>query len=224
MPTSYSTLEEAWGVTNNKKKKSKSKECELYDRKSSEVSKPFKKKISSKEATKYKNMMLLDEDEYDEDYEKYFGYHDSRRFSRSSEPRPGHRKNHQISKKKNLKIDPVNNTYDSDFEEEMIEEEEYEDEVPFVFEEEDDDNYLSQRVAEKRPLRRRRQYKMLPPPAEEDEYESSEDIKPIVKSSKDSVDIDNILDLSIYTLSGIILIFILEQFVQLGIKLRSFKN
>ena len=221
----HSTLEEAW-PTHQSRPDRKSKECDLFDSRSAKVKRPYKSKPKSKRKQKLRNMMLFDEEDYENgmlksELEKYHGYADSREFSRTknrSTPR----------RKKKIVVKPEQNTYEedqSDSEEDIIEEEVRErSPQEYIYEEvyeEDDDNYLSEKMNN---ANLNIEKTNLSPLVVEEELEGdylplSSTVKPMRNASMN--DMNQLLDLSIYTLSGILLIVILEQFVQLGVKLKG---
>lgn len=220
----HSTLEEAW-PTHQSRHDRKSKECDLFDSRLAKVKRPYKSKPKVKrKQNKMRNMMLFDEEDYENgmlksELEKYHGYADSREFSRTknrSTPR----------RKKKIVVEPEQNTYEEDqsSDEEIIEEEVREN-PEYIFEEvyeEDDDNYLSAKM-NKTNLNIE---KANPSPVVVEEEELEGDYLPLTSrvkpiSNANVNDMNQLLDLSIYTLSGILLIVILEQFVQLGVKLKG---
>ena len=212
----YSTLEEAWGNVdiNKLKKKSSKKSCELYENgKSIKKQKPYRENTDSE--IKYKNMILINDEDLDDDsYEKYYGYSDARAYSRNTKPlKKSIKQDNNIKYKKRVKVDPEQNSYQDDDDDEIEEE----DEVETIYEEvyeEDEDNYLTQNQKKKKIKSRPKRYIE----EEEEEYVLDKDFK--VHNRENT---KQLLDLSIYTLSGIILIFMMEQFVQIGIKLKGFK-
>jgi hypothetical protein len=231
--TQYSTLEEAWGTGNNTFQK-KHRECDLYEKSSKSILRKPHRQNTAKEM-KYKNMMLLDDDAIDnEDYDRYHGYSDSRKFSRTSKPLKKHRERPSSKKsrlKKKVVIDPLQNTYH----EPEIEHNEYQQADDYIYEEvfeEDEDNYLAQETNSRtRPILED-EY-VDEEEVDEESYVEEEETKHNIRRptnkvnkkqyAKDSVSStsNQILDLSIYTLSGIILIFMMEQFVQIGIGLKT---
>lgn len=222
----HSTLEEAWGKQQpNLVKKKNSKECDLYDGRKAKVKKPYKKSAKRPE---YRNMMLLNDDDYEQngmlkpDLEKYHGYTDSRAFSRSmGKKRAPQRK---------IKVNPVKNTYeeddsatdDSDVETSLVNDSEFIFEEVYEEDEENyDDNYLTERFKRKE-LQKKQVMEEQGGIEEEEVNEEMPSFASKVKTLKNvNADMNQVLDLSIYTLSGILLIVILEQFVQLGVKIKS---
>ena len=223
----HSTLEEAWPNHQSRHDRMKSKECELFENRVAKVKKPYKSKSKAKRKQKMRNMMLFDEEDYENgmlksELEKYHGYADSREFSRT--------KNISAPKrKKKIVVKPEQNTYEvdeSDSEEEeenVVQEEVSENPREYIFEEvyeEDDDNYLSEKLNKTGVQKADRM-----PVVVEEELEG--DYLPLSVKAKSPVrnvnvnDMNQLLDLSIYTLSGVLLIVILEQFVQLGVKLKG---
>lgn len=219
----HSTLEEAW-PTHQSRHDRKSKECDLFDSRSAKVKRPYKSKPKVKRKQKLRNMMLFDEEDYENgmlksELEKYHGYADSREFSKT-------KKRSTPRRKQKIVVKPEQNTYEedqSDSEEDIIEEEVRESPQEYIFEEvyeEDDDNYLSEKMnnanlnieqTNSSPL-------VVEEELEGDYLPLSSTVKPVRNASMN--DMNQLLDLSIYTLSGILLIVILEQFVQLGVKLK----
>ena len=109
---------------------------------------------------------------------------------------------------------------------EEVLEEDADNDNEYIFEEvyeEDEDNYLAESLRQKEKEQRRRNSDKKDPVVEEEQEEQRAQWKPPRPKNMRSHDLNQILDLSIYTLSGILLIVILEQFVQLGLKLKSFK-
>lgn len=220
----HSTLEEAWGKHRlNLVKKKNSKQCDLYEGRKAKVKKPYKKNGKRSE---YRNMMLLNDEDYENgmlkpDLEKYHGYTDSRAFSRSSS------RNRAPAQRK-VKVNPAVNTYAEDVDQDIVsdDESEVEEEIPsseYIFEEvyeEDDDNYLTEKFKRKDSHRKQ----VVDEEVLEEQVEDVSLVSPkSLRLSKDvHADMNQVLDLSIYTLSGILLIVILEQFVQLGVKIKSF--
>ena len=220
----HSTLEEAW-PTHQSRHDRKSKECDLFDSRSAKVKRPYKSKPKVKRKQKLRNMMLFDEEDYENgmlksELEKYHGYADSREFSRT-------KKRSTPRRKQKIVVKPEQNTYEedqSDSEDDIIEEEVRESPQEYIFEEvyeEDDDNYLSEKMnnanlniekTNSSPL-------VVEEELEGDYLPLSSTVKPMRNASMN--DMNQFLDLSIYTLSGILLIVILEQFVQLGVKLKG---
>ena len=247
--TQYSTLEEAWGT--EKPTKMKQRECDLYEKSKKGILRRPHRQNTDKELS-HKNMMLLDDEAMDnEDYERYHGYSDSRKFSRTSKPLKKHkeRSSKKQKSKKRVTIDPNLNSY-YEPEEELpralrprkitdVEEEDY------IYEEvfdEDEDNYLTQGVREDRDITSgfitrkdfideeddQDDYFDIEDEAIEEEDESfkrrrkhASSAKKVVKH-QNSVDHRQLLDLTIYTMSGIILIFMMEQFVEIGIKIKGY--
>tara|TARA_B100000405_G_scaffold62921_2_gene43005 strand:+ start:1389 stop:2156 length:768 start_codon:yes stop_codon:yes gene_type:complete len=247
--TQYSTLEEAWG-TDVKTSKMK-RECDLYEKsKKGILRRPYRQ--NTEKDMVHKNMMLLNDEGMDnEDYERYHGYSDSRKYSRTSKPLKKHKERSSSKKQKSKKhviIDPSQNSYyepEEDFmqsralrprklagvEDEYIYEEAFD---------EDEDNYLTQQggLEERdRDFIRRN----IEEEDEEDDYVVDEDeineevveeeqrdsfiprsrksgSRKVVKRSH-AVDNRQLLDLTIYTMSGIILIFMMEQFIQIGVNM-----
>lgn len=240
--TQYSTLEEAWGTNSKLKKRiSRDQECELYDNRTKPKQKPYRNN-TNKSTKHYKNMMLVDEDE-NPDYEKYYGYSDARAYSRTGKPLNGHKEYFKPKTKKRVSINPERNTYiESDpmdyiddhnamsktvFEEDdEIEEEQYLKSSPdsdYIYEEvydEDEDNYLTQENKSNDEFRKAQINKYV-------EEEIDNEINPLPSKTNirnhNTTDANRqVLDLSIYTLSGIILIFMMEQFVQIGVKIKTY--
>lgn len=237
----HSTLEEAWGKQHTRLrsyKEPKDVNVSLKNRKSKTKQYFEKSNKSAANNKRYKNMMLMDDEEYangmlkDPD-ERYYGYPDSRTFSRTMAAK-------SKPKSRRIRINPNRNEYvdaedDSDIEpgdiveEESIAEEVFEEDVPdnnndYIFEEvyeEDEDNYLAESLRQKEAALKSKSF--TKDPIVEEEQEVRTRYKPVGRKNMPSHDLNQILDLSIYTLSGILLIVILEQFVQLGLKLKSFK-
>ena len=225
----YSTLEEAWGNTdmNKIKKKSSKKSCELYENgKMLKKQKPYRSNTDSE--MRYNRKVLMNDEEIDaNDYEKFYGYSDARSYSRNTKPlKKTIKQENGLKLKKRVKIDPEENSYQEDDEEDDEDEIEEEEEPEMIYEEvyeEDEDNYLTQNnnvnVEKMRKSKTRTKRRYVEEEDEsEREYMGDKDFKSMNRGSTKQV-----LDLSIYTLSGIILIFMMEQFVQIGIKLKSLK-
>ena len=249
--TQYSTLEEAWGTAGKLKKrasKERERECDLYEARTKPKQKPYRNN-ASRDLKQPKNMMLMDEED-NEEYEKYHGYSDARTYSRTNRPINGHQDYFRTKSKKRVSINPEINTYIENenyyaedpmdyiqdhnssskkvFEEDEIEEEEaYIQDTPkseYIYEEvydEDDDNYLTQNTKTDEESRRMNINKYV-------EEEIENEIAPLPKRTitrniTTATDANRqVLDLSIYTLSGIILIFMMEQFVQIGVKIKTY--
>ena len=239
----HSTLEEAWPNHHQSRDRIKSKECDLFDSRTAKVKKPYKQKLRGKKKEKMKNMMLFDEEDYENgmlksELEKYHGYEDSREFSRT-------KKHSTPKRKKKVVVKPEQNTYDVDSDsddeydgDDVIREEVDESMSPrdYIFEEvyeEDEDNYLSEKFKQQHQHQQQKRGSPLgkgnamSTVVEEELEGERRDYLPLAgaiptKSLRNVNDMNQLLDLSIYTLSGIMLIFILEQFVQLGVKLKSF--
>lgn len=243
--TQYSTLEEAWGTAGKLKKRTKDREreCNLYEARTNPKQKPYRNNTSRD--LKHKNMMLMDADE-NEDYEKYYGYSDARTYSRTNKPINGHRDYLVPKSKKRVTINPERNTYienddyytdepmdyiqdhNSSLEDDVVEEEGYSESSPkssseYIYEEvydEDEDNYLTQNTRKNEESRKFNINKYV-------EEEINDEITPLpkreaIRSNTSTNTNRQVLDLSIYTLSGIILIFMMEQFVQIGVKIKTY--
>ena len=180
--------------------------------------------------------MFDDDNDNDNDYDKYYGFADSRSQSRTSKPIM--KKNKQYFKKQpettNIAMNPSNNSYEYTeqdvFEEndEFIDEEIVEDENNNrqIYEEvydEDDDNYLSNA--------KKKEVKIVKKHIDEEIYDEQRDNDRINVSSQPQIKQytrvqphynNQMFDLSLYTLSGVIIIFMMEQFVQLGIKIKTY--
>jgi len=241
----HSTLEEAWGKHPSRAKSKDVKdtrECDLFENRKSRVNKPFaKNRTGSKQ--KMKNMMLMGDDEYengmlkeDLESERYHGYTDARAYSATKS------KTRSKPPRSRIVVNPKQNRYyedpDSDIEEvleevneEVPEEEESSvitEEKEYIYEEvydEDEDNYLTESLRRDERAVAKTSSRVKDAIVEEE----LEDVGylPLSKRnvSKRNVksDMTLLLDLSIYTISGILLIVIMEQFVQLGVKLKSVK-
>lgn len=227
----HSTIEEAWPTHQSRPDRGgiSSKECDLFQGRTAKVKKPYKLKGKSKRKQKTRNMMLMDDEDYENgmlksELEKYHGYEDSRVFSRTKAAASPKRK-------KKIVVKPEQNTYevdDSDSDED--EDEGIEEEMgerDYIFEEvyeEDDDNYLSENLNKKSTNLEKTSSSSPLGGVVEEELEGEHNYLPLTtaKATRNINDMNQLLDLSIYTLSGILLIVILEQFVQLGVKLKSF--
>lgn len=228
------------------RERERERECDLYEARTKPKQKPYRNN-TTRELRQPKNMMLMDEED-NQDYEKYYGYSDARTYSRTNKPINGHQDYFRTKSKKRVSINPERNTYiENDyytedpmdyiqdhnssskkvFEEDEIEEEEaYLQSSPqseYIYEEvydEDEDNYLTQNTKTDAETRRVNINKYV-------EEEIDNEITPLPKRKivKNSTSTDanrQVLDLSIYTLSGIILIFMMEQFVQIGVKIKTY--
>ena len=203
--------------------------------------KPYRNN-TSRDSKQPKNMMLINEDD-NEEYEKYHGYSDAQFFSRTNRPNNGNQDYLRPKFKKRVSINPERNTYiDNDnyytedpmdyiqdhnssskkiFEEDEVEAEEKSSD--YIYEEvydEDEDNYLTQNTKTDEESRRMNINKYV-------EEEIENELVPLPKRNaiKNNIITDTnrqVLDLSIYTLSGIILIFMMEQFVQIGVKIKTY--
>ena len=262
--TQYSTLEEAWGTNDKTMKtmKTKQRECDLYEKgKKGILRRPHRQNTENE--LKYKNMMLLDNSAMDnDDYERYHGYSDSRKYSRTSKPLRKHKERSSSKKpksKKRVVIDPnLNSQYDPDEvlqKSRALRQRQVNDtEGEYIYEEmfdEDEDNYLTQGVNEVGEFTHRNDFideeeddEFVDEEADIDtdgdliteesieEEESDTFRQPRRKNTaqktttsmkkSNGVDYRQLLDLTIYTTSGIILIFMMEQFVQIGVKIKTF--
>lgn len=213
----YSTIEEAWGVSQNKAQPSR-KACNLYENRNKPRQKPYR----NNNRNDYSNeRVLLDDSELsNDDYDKYYGYADLKEYSRNrkSSKSPEH-----IRNQKKIVINPKRNNYDFDgaASRAICEEE------PYIYEEEyndDEDNYLTQNS------KKITNYVDEELDEEDDEIRGMNRKNYVGKPTKATTEIRDdenlvvgkkqVLDLCIYTLSGIMLIVILEQFIQLGMKIK----
>lgn len=108
--TQYSTLEEAWGTAGKLKKRVKERECNLYEARTKPKQKPYRNN-TSRDLKEHQNMMLMDEDKDNEEYEKYYGYSDARTYSRTNRPINGHKEYFKPKSKKHVSINPEVNKY-----------------------------------------------------------------------------------------------------------------
>jgi hypothetical protein len=208
MNTQFSTLEEAWGepinvTTNNIKK---SEQCELYDNRNRQKNKPHRNN-TKRELEKDFYMLNHQKRSNNDDYEQYYGYADARAHSRTSNTLPKHKETYKNKSSKQINIDSKTNTYSDSTNNQK---------KSF---DEDDDNYLTsnQKIANKN----------ISKYIDEEIYDEDMDIESEQKeynnnNRKTYNNTNQMIDLSIYTISGILLIFIMEQFVQVGMKIKSY--
>lgn len=238
--TNYSTIEEAWGVDRiDRKKPVKKATCNLYENRNKQRTKPYRNNTLNDMNYKEEQMFV---DTGNEDYDKYYGYADARAHSRTSKPQKNHKAQYKIRGRKQVAVNPKTNTYaeienDNVYEEAEVYEEDdvydrevYEEDnrevVTSPYEEvydEDDDNYLTninkstqnldryieEEIEEEMYPRKGVQYRNMTTNLNEQSNNTSDAQK-------------QMLDLSIYTLSGVLVIFMMEQFVQMGIKIKTF--
>ena len=237
--TQYSTLEEAWGVENLKQpRKTSKRQCDLYENRNKPKSRPFRHNSKNEVS---QDMMILG-DKNNPDYDKYYGYADAkpspRKQTRSHSDESTARKYNR-----HIAVNPKSNTYSN--EDQRI----YEEGGDMIYEEvydEDDDNYLSidQQNMNMNNLVEDEVDNEINEEVDDDEYdvrkisqtrnpENQMQLKQGNKQGKQNqqqnqqYNLQNlqntqIVDLAMYTLSGIILIFMMEQFVQLGIKIKTY--
>lgn len=236
----YSTLEEAWGENFSKSKKAHKKQeidpiCKLYNKRLNKVFPPYKK---SKE--KY-----LDEYETvnypEKNYTKYYGYNDGRPYSRRrknitkkpvnlnaydsdeetdyiSKKQKKKPKKYVIPTQKPIKkkiVHPdeeefiTNNLIDDELDQEL--DQEIEDEIS----DEEFDKYLDSDEESYE------EYQQILQEDIESEAEEEYTGFRVINRKKQPKKDKNYLDIGLYTISGVILIFIMEQFIQVGMKMKS---
>jgi hypothetical protein len=245
----YSTLEEAWGENFNKPKKSKKQEidpiCKLYNKRLNKVYPPYKISKDDDEPS-YKKVNYIDKN-----HEKYYGFRDGRPYSRKYKKitkKPvdlrvnaydSEEENDYLTVKK--KKQPKKKSYSLPVQQEelpskkfihpdeeefimnnLIDDEEYvEEESKYISEpkyiesDEEFDDYLDSDEESNEEYQ-----KILQEDVDSEEEEESP-FKVINKKKKFKKNDKHYLDMGIYTISGIILIFIMEQFIQIGMKLKS---
>lgn len=232
--TSYTTLEEAWGddfTKKNKKKSSQPKDplCQLYGRKYQKAKKPFLDK--SVEVTNGKNYKTTGMSSRN----RYFGYNDENMSdNKESECIQHNKKRTSVKSKRNSKKKGVRfniETEDDDDvylynaikDEEILNEQDFhDDDIDFeemnnvkqfyddVYEESDNEDYdLPENEDPTVDIE------------EEQVYFNPSSNKKNLYCSNQYKDERQYFDLIIYILSGIILIFMMEQFIQIGMRLKN---
>lgn len=240
--TYYSTIEEAWGVDRIDRKKPVKKPtptCNLYENRNKPRAKPYRGNTVNE--LNYKEAMFANND--NEDYDKYYGYADARAHSRTTKPLKNHKAYFKPEDRRRVAINPNTNTYmevdDAVYEENIdnaenynvVEEEEnriYE-ETPYeeVYEE-NDDNYLTNMKTKATKNVNMDRYveeeinEEINKEINEEVYEKSKAKKQYYNNRQHDAN-KQILDLSLYTLSGVLVIFMMEQFVQMGMKIKTYK-
>jgi hypothetical protein len=235
--TYYSTIEEAWGVDRiDRKKPVKKPICNLYENRNKTKTRPYRNNTTNE--LNYKETMFANNG--NEDYDKYYGYADARAHSRTTKPLKNHKEYFKPEDKRRVAINPNTNTYmelDDDVYEESysqdknnVVEEEYEniyEETPYeeVYEE-NDDNYLTnmRTNATKNVNMNRYVDEEINEEIDEERYDITKAQKQYNNNPSHLRNDANkqILDLSLYTLSGVLVIFMMEQFVQMGMKIKSY--
>lgn len=242
--TYYSTIEEAWGVDRIDRKKPVKKPtpvCNLYENRTKPRSKPYRSNTMNE--LNYKETMFANNG--NEDYDKYYGYADARAHSRTTKPLKNHKAYFKPndSQRRRVAINPNTNTY-MEVDDVVVEEEEnyvVEEEEDRIYEEtpyeevyeENDDNYLTSMRTDATKNVNIDKY------VEEEISEELYDDRTKVRSSQNynqnqhqnqnqnlhiRQDVNKqMLDLSLYTLSGVLVIFMMEQFVQMGMKIKTYK-
>lgn len=225
--TNYTSLEDAWGadfdkeVSNTHKKGSKKKKksvndplCELYGRRHQKPKKPFSARKSSKYASHKQNSTP--------DMNQYYGFSDDETYPEYEAKLP-------IKDVRFKSSNPCSPSYmndDDDDDDEyldnaIIEEETKKFQKIFsnVYDESDDEVQVEGEDA------------VVPPvPPKHTEEDTIRLISTIIEREFKKYNLDpnvecfvderQYLDLVMYTLSGIILIFMMEQFIQIGMKLK----
>lgn len=238
--TYYSTIEEAWGVDRIDRKKPVKKPtptCNLYENRTKPRAKPYRNNTVNE--LNYKETMFANNG--NEDYDKYYGYADARAHSRTTKPLKNHKAYFKPEDRRRMAINPNTNTYmevdDAVYEEVVVEEEDnyvveeeeriYE-ETPYeeVYEE-NDDNYLTNMRTNATKNVNIDRY--VEEEINEELYEKAKAKKQCYNQNQQGhqhhrQDANKqILDLSLYTLSGVLVIFMMEQFVQMGMKIKTYK-
>lgn len=221
----YSTLEDAWGENfNNRTKKAKAKKpevdpvCALYGKRYTKASPPY--------ARRRREDRVAPTFETDEEYRKYYGYTDARvkkvftaeipsGYITEEEyvaPKP------RAPKPTRARRVPRKPVYVDEPQFQVVEDEDQH--QPYTLEEDepnsapaDIDAYLSESEEEEEdrpePIAR------APPPFR-DVFEEEE---PLV-SRTDIIRERMYLEMGLFTISGILMIFMMEQFIQIGMKLK----
>ena len=243
--TNYSTIEEAWGVDRiDRKNPMKKPVCNLYENRNKPISKPHRNNTSHD--MNYKQDKMFD---HNEDYDKYYGYTDVRSHSRTRKPLKNHKMYYKNKGRKHISINPKTNKYihtdnenvyqedniyeeDDVIEENLDEEDVYEEDniyeqngmenITTPYEEvydEHDDNYLTNINKTNQHLDKYIKEEI----EEEDMYPSKKRYYNNRRKNNNTNDAKKqMLDISIYTISGVLVIFMMEQFVQMGIKIKTY--
>lgn len=237
----YSTLEDAWGTNFDRSKKQKPRRaepdpvCALYGKRYKKASPPYARR-------RREEPMPAPSFETDEEYRKYYGYKDARASQvytaqipsgyiteeerREEKPPPRKQKGRRLARKAPA-VRPTEEERPVHAEETPYEEIDLEVEpvraqdeyaAPRV-EQEDIDAYLSESEEEEDP-------RYSPPrnrvgaqlsPALDRVFEEEEQFNP-----RDDVMRERMyLEIGLFTISGILMIFAMEQFIQIGIKLKA---
>jgi len=239
--THYSTIEEAWGVDRiDRKKPVKKPTCNLYENRTKSRAKPYRNNTSNE--LNYKEAMFANNG--NEDYDKYYGYADARAHSRTTKPLKNHKAyfKPEDMQRRRMAINPNTNTYMEDMddndvrEENDIQEENYviEEEEDRIYEEtpyeevyeENDDNYLTSmrtNATKNANIDRYVEEEEINEELYDNAKPRKQQLAPYRVQSIQKQDANKqILDLSLYTISGVLVIFMMEQFVQMGIKIKTY--
>lgn len=211
--TMYSTLEDAWGENfEQPKRRSRTNKtpvdpvCKLYNKRYNKIAKPYSKERSIERAPKSR---------MNEQYRKYYGYQDAH-----AEPRKSVRTYTARIEPPRRPMKPIDayleeESDDEDTPEEILDMNSHEIPEEFVYGE----AVVPRYVYKTQPKLGTSRYLL----AEEEEmhFEEEDECNRKPMSTKN----DRIyLDMGIFTISGILLIFIMEQFIQIGMQLKTSTN
>ena len=194
--TNYSTLEEAWGGNFNKTKKKKAKDplCELYSKKNIKARKPFYDESNEPQP--------MDDSVYGSilpgNYEK----------SRSSRTMRIQKDASDRQRKPNYKTVEIDGA----------------DEPVYAAEDEDDDDVYLEKYLDQET----REDSGREPPERYAKYSRFADDKPVRRRGSSALyvdydaamDKDKMIDLGLYIVSGVLMIFTMEQILQLGMRMK----
>ena len=249
--TPYTSLEDAWGTNFNKKTKKTKKSsksdplCDLYNKRYKKIKKPFHTKDSDMMENDYFNKVHSFNGE--KDLNMYYGYKDDDFTRLVNEERQetknmiiddncidtNAKKKHKKKKKVRFSIEPededdvylqqaITDESEQSFEEAIDTQQHSFDRIySNVYEETDDElieeesGHLSEEATSKKSLSQ----------LIEEEINNNTYLKSLRKKNTQDVipfvDERQYLDLLMYIFSGIILIFMMEQFIQIGIRMRT---
>lgn len=269
--TSYSTLVDAWGddfnasTKRSKKKTKKDPLCELYSQQYNDTLLPYTNRPKYINSPKYPNKYTLTQ----QDYDKYHGYTDIRKYSRNNAPLKNtvsQRSNmkHSVPVKTSQPIYTVNddpNVYNFNIEKTIHKNKnkkkhkkkqlDFDDQVYQNYVDEELEEYPSSYINEnENDVKNDIETNKIDSNSEsvdmsddsdsdvvseaEEEADIEEEVRQEVYMEQDNSqynymgkDTDNnriYLDFAIYSMSGILIIFMMEQFVQIGINIKQQSN
>lgn len=278
--TSYSTLIDAWGedfsgsysTKKSKKKNKKDPLCGLYSQQYNDTLLPYTNRPKFINSPKYPNKYTLTQ----EDYDKYYGYSDIRKYSRNNAPLKNTVSQrstikHSVPVKTTEPIYKVNDNddeyfYDNDDEDahyyinnepKKKTKKEKKKKKKIIFDDQIYQNYVDEELEEYPPSYMNEKDNEKQADNEQDDNKiienvsiASDDSESDIVSEEDeevrektyvypeqeqdmsqynyiSKDTDNsrvYLDFAIYSMSGILIIFMMEQFVQIGINIKQQTN